>query len=288
MQTPSILEFDGISLFADTLGGALFSEPTPRVPAPALIGRPGELSRAAQIPVRSQPGNFPVLATHAYGAGRSAWLATDVFWRWKLGDERTEAQYNAFWEALLSWLAVGGKDRLETPVNTTIVPMDSPVDLQVRALGRDFTPRMDASVTALLSGPDGESQTVRLLPSIDEPGQYTHAGVLDQPGTWQVDYTVLFPDGDELRETAWFAMSATSPESRETAFREKSLRDVARITGGTYRSFDDWSDLSSLPVSETIPLVENRFRWTRTWPFLLMAFICFVLEWWLRRRHGLR
>jgi hypothetical protein len=288
IQVPSVLKFEGDSLFADLLGGVLFTEPSPLLPAPALVGRPNELSRAAQAPIRGQPGNVPVLVTHAYGAGRSAWLATDVFWRWKIGNERSEAQYTALWEALFSWLAVGGKDRLETPVNATIVPMDAPVDLRIRALGQDYTPRMDASVTALLTGPDGHSRTIRLLPSIDEPGQYTHADILDQPGTWRVDYAVLFPDGDELRETAWFAMAATSRESRETAFEEKLLRDMARLGGGVYRSFEDWSELTPLPVSNAIPLVEDRVHWTRTWPFLIVAFTFFVAEWWLRRRHGLR
>jgi hypothetical protein len=288
MESPYPLQFAGDSLFADYLGGVLFANPPPRLPGMAVIGRPGELSRAAQVPVRIQPGNLPLLVTQAYGAGRSAWLASNDTWRWKLGSERSAEQYTAFWEAVLSWLAVGGKDRLVAPLNATIVPMDEPVQLGIRVLGQDYTPRMDASVTALLTGPDGQSRSVRLQPSIDEPGWYTLADVLNQPGTWQVDYTVIFPDGDELREIAWFAMAATSPESRQTAFQEKTLRDIARISGGQYRSFRDWEQLLPLPVSETIPVAEYRIHWTRTWPFLLAAAILFLSEWWLRRRHGLR
>jgi hypothetical protein len=288
MENPGPLQFEADSVFADYLGGVLFADPPPRLPGMAVIGQPAELSRAAQVPVRIQPGNLPLLVTQAYGAGRSAWLASDETWRWRMGSKRAAEQYAAFWEAVLSWLAVGGKDRLEAPLNATIVPMDAPVDLGIRILGQDYTPRMDASVTALLTGPDGRSRTVRLQPSIDEPGRYVFADALGQPGTWQVDYTVIFPDGDELRETAWFAMAATSPESRRTAFQEKTLRDIARISGGQYRSFREWEEILPLPVSDDVPVVEVRIHWTRTWPFLLAAAILFLAEWWLRRRHGLR
>jgi hypothetical protein len=288
LESPYPIEFGGDSLFADYIGGVLFSNPPPRIPGMAAMGRPGELSRAAQVAVRVQPGNLPFLVTQAYGGGRSAWLATGEIWRWKLGNERSAERYTAFWEGLLSWLTVGGKDRLEAPVNATIVAMDEPVDLGIRILGQDYTPRMDANVTALLTGPEGQSRTVRLQPSIDEPGRYAYADVLEEAGTWQVDYSVIFPEGDELRETAWFAMAATSPESRQTAFQEQTLRDIARITGGTYRSFRDWNELAPLPVSDAIPLVEDRIHWTRTWPFLLVAALLFLTEWWLRRRHGLR
>jgi hypothetical protein len=282
------LQFDGRALFADFLGGPLFSTPSPAIPAGASLGRPKELSRAAAVPVRSKSNDQPILVTHAYGAGRAAWLASDALWKWKLESARGEVRYAEFWEAILSWLAVGGKDRMVTPANATVASIDTPVDLGINLLGRDYTPRMDATVSALITAPDGQTRNIRLVPDIDEPGHYLHREPLDQIGTWRIDYAALFPDGDELQKTAWLATAATSPESKQTAFQEKMLRDIARITGGAYHSYTEWTPRSPFPLSDKIPEVEDRIHWTRTWPFLLAAFGLLAAEWWLRRRHGLR
>jgi uncharacterized membrane protein len=288
LPTRANLRFDGTGIFADFLGSVLFADPPATIPAMSSFGIANELSRAAEVSVVTTPGDQPLLVSHAYGAGRAAWLASDSVWRWKLESKRGETQYNEFWEAVLSWLAVGGKDRLVAPINASIASIDEPVDLGINLLGRDYAPRMDASVSALLTGPDGQAKSIRLVPDIDQPGHYTHHELLDQAGTWQIDYAVLFPDGDELQETAWFAMAAISPESQQTAFQEKTLRDIARITGGVYHPYREWSPRSGFPLSAKIPKVEERIHWARSWPFLLVTFGFFAIEWWLRRRHGLR
>lgn len=282
------LQFEGTSLFADSLGGTLFSDPAPEIPRLAQIGRPQNLSRAVSVSVQAQPGNLPILATHAYGAGRAAWLATDSFWQWRFEGTRGKSQYQDFWEGLLSWLAVGGRDRMTTPINTTVTSMDEEVDLSMSLLGRDYSPKMDANVTALLTGPNGESKNIHLIPSIDTPGDYHYSESFGTAGTWRVDYSALFSDGDELAKTAWFVVAATSPESTQTSFQEKTLRDIARITGGSYHSYANVDDLSALPLSNQIPHIDRRIEWTRTWPFLLAAITLLFLEWWLRRKNGLR
>lgn len=282
------LLFEPEPLFSDAIGGLLFSSPVPVLPADSRLAIPVELSRAAQFPVRLRDGQSPVLVTHAYGAGRTAWLGSSSLWRWRFGDERARESFTAFWDSLLAWLAVGGKERVKTPLNASVVPVDGSTDIDIEILGRDFTPRMDATVTALLTDSGGAVSERQLMPSVDDPGRYTGSIEADQPGPWQIEYRVLFPDGEELTRKAWFAVAATSPETRQSAFDEKTLRDIARITGGTYLSHEEAFGSGKLPVSPSIPTIEDRFHWTRSWPFLLTALLLFLLEWWLRRRHGLR
>ncbi|NDV63221.1 VWA domain-containing protein [Puniceicoccales bacterium CK1056] len=282
------LQLEVNPLFTDQIGGALFNGPEPEIPAGAEVAVPSTLSRAAQVHASSEMEGYPLLVTQAYGAGRTAWLAGDFLWRWQLGSDRSSEQYSAFWQATLSWLATGGKERLVSPVNAQIIPVKEETSLDIRLLGADFTPRMDATVTGVITGPDGTISEQRLLPDIEEPGRYTLSLPLQKAGQYQVDYEALFPDGDRLIRSSWFALSSNSPESRETAFQEKTLRDIARVAGGEYRSFKNWKELLPLPVSDLIPQVEQKVHWTRSLPFLLAAITLFLIEWWLRRRHGLR
>lgn len=285
---PLALDLEVNPLFSDQSGGVLFSGAPPALPEGTPLAIPSGLSRAAQVPVATAQPRTPVLATQAYGAGRCASLTADFLWRWRLADARSSERFAAFWEAALSWLAVGGKDRLVAPVNATMVPIEEQASLGVTLLGRDYTPRMDASVKAILTGPKGTVSEQRLLPDIQQPGRYTLEIPLQVPGPYQIEYEALFPDGDRLTETSWFAVAATSAESRDTGFKEKTLRDIARITSGEYHSFKSWPDLLPLPVSDAIPLIESKSHWTRTLPFLVAALSLFLAEWWLRRRHGLR
>jgi hypothetical protein len=275
-------------LYPDAIGSALFSDPLPSIPAGTLVGVPAERSRSARSVARTRSEGHSLLVAHAYGAGRTAWLGTDATWRWRLGAEPARPVYDPFWEGLLTWLAVGGKERLEAPANARMVPLDEPADLGVRILGPDYSPRMDATVRAVVRTPEGTLHDRQLLPVVEDPGRYELPFNPDRPGAYQVDYTVIFPEGDELRRSAWFAVSASSPESRRTAFDEKALRDLARLTGGRYVGFDNWRELGPLPLSETIPAVETRINWTRSWVFLLLALACLSGEWWVRRRNGLR
>lgn len=275
-------------LFNDQIGGPLFTSPTPRLPAGALIAAPQSLSRAAQVPIRTTDPAVPLLVTHAFGAGRAAWLGSDALWRWQFGNDRDALRYQHLWEGLLSWLAVGGRDRMETPVHATLVALEDPVPLDIRLLGPDFTPRMDAHVTAFVTDPDGRVSSHRMQPALESPGLFQLALPLAVPGSYQVDYEAVFPEGDQISQRAFFTASADGPETRDVAFREQPLRDIARITGGTYRSFSNAADIVPLPLSAAIPVVQSTVSWTRSWPFLLVFIFIMIADWWLRRRMGLR
>lgn len=288
LQSAVPLDFESNPLYTDQVAGPLFSGPDPEIPAGARLSVPATLSRAALVQANTESGGIPVLVTQAYGAGRTAWLAGDFLWRWRLSSDRASEQYAAFWQGLLSWLAVGGKERLVAPVNARILPVEKETRMDIRLLGADYTPRMDASVSAVVTGPDGGILERRLLPDVEQPGHYTLSLPLSKPGPYRVDYEALFPDGDRVVRTSWFAVASTGAESRQTAFQEKALRDIARVTGGSYRSFNEWDELAPIPVSASIPLVDHEAHWTRSILFLLAAMTFFLLEWWLRRRHGLR
>jgi hypothetical protein len=282
-----VLQIEPFPLFADTLGGALFNTPSPTLPQdiPWLVGP--RLSRAASVPVRTR-SDQPVPAIHTFGAGRSAVLAADFLWRWQLDGDHSLLQSKELASGLISWLAAGRKQRLQAPLNGRVLAMESAVDFDITLLGDDFSPRMDGAVSVRLIAPNGTVSQTQLQPSTESPGLYKLQQSLHQQGGWQADYRAVLPDGSTIERSTRFALNASSPEWQDTGFREQALRDIARLTGGSYQHVTDSFQPQALPVSSNVPIIEQRFHWARTWPVFIAAMMLFILEWWLRRRHGLR
>lgn len=276
-------------LFSDQIGGPLLASPPPTIPAETLLHLPVRFSRSARQPVRLLQDEAAVLAIQAYGAGRTAYLAAPFAWSWALASDRGADRHRAFYQGLLAWLATGGKERLQTPLNGQLLPLGKEVPLDVELLGADYEPRMDARVSATITPPEGESESFSLQPDLGQPGQYKAAFELNQPGAYRVEYNASFPNGEELMREAWFSAAPTGPELIDVRPREQLLRDIARLTGGRFLDSSDRASADSeFPVAAAVPRRVDRFSWTRTWPFLLLAAALFVGEWWLRRRIGLR
>lgn len=283
------LQVEAHPLFSDLSGGALLGNPPLTVAAGTRLQIPSRLSRAARQPVRLRGQNQPVLAIQAYGAGRTAYMAGTFAWNWSLASERGAQRHRDFYQGLLGWLATGGKQRLETPLNSRLTSLDESTALDIRLLGADYEPRMDARVSATLTAPDGSAREVALQPDLGQPGHYRASVELSQPGAYRAEYRAVFPNGEELLREAWFSASPTGPEQIDVRPREQILRDLARITGGRFFPGERIEAISEqIPVSAAVPRRVDRFSWTRTWPFLLLGAALLLAEWWLRRRLGLR
>ncbi len=276
-------------VFREATGGVLFMPPGPYLPVDTPAATAVELSRGARVAARTEHGNLPVLALQAYGAGRVAFLGTDASWRWQMDSERGGEQYRIFWHYLLSWLAAGGKPRLEIPGHENVRPVGEPLALELRVLGRDFLPASEARVQARITGPGGEPlPEVTLTPSPYEPGLFTGLSVAKEPGEYRVSYHVTLPDGESLNRQEYFAAARQGRENEDIAFREQPLRDLARVTSGRYAPYTDAASLLPLKLAAGLPTIEERIYWTHNALFLALLLIAAGLEWFLRRRVGLR
>ncbi|QYY36682.1 vWA domain-containing protein [Ruficoccus sp. ZRK36] len=275
-------------LFDALAGGTLFRPPPLFLPGgrTAYVGR--ELSRGARTVLSTAQLDQPLLTLHAYGAGRVAYLGTSSTWRWRLSSEHGLRQHELFWRYLLGWLGSGGKPRLEMPLQGRIVPVDEPLALDVDVRGPDFLPAENARVSAVMTPASGEpGPPVNLVPDPSLPGRYQGTSQLDTPGEAHVEYRVSFPDGEELRQEAWFAGAHLGRENADLAFRERELRDLARVTGGEYVSWREVDSLDTVPLRADTPMLETRLYWTRNLTFTLILVLTVGIEWILRRRTGL-
>ncbi|MCB1123087.1 MAG: hypothetical protein KJT03_16150, partial [Verrucomicrobiae bacterium] len=282
------LEMTADPVFTGNKGGSLFQNPGPYLPENTPIYLGTSVSRGGRTSASTKGRESPILVVQAYGAGSTAYLGTENTWRWRMESEKGLEQHGLFWRQLLFWLASGGKERMDMPLQGTVQSLDSEVDLDLKVRAQDFGPESQARVSAFVEKPNGETADVLLNPSLTLPGQYEGDFLPDEPGEFRVRYSVVYEDGELLEHDAYFAVSPTGPELSDTTFMESTLRDVARLSGGTYTSYRDWKSLNELPVADHIPVVQRRVYWAHSWPYFIVLALLLLSEWYRRRILGLK
>ena len=282
------LELEVNPVFTGGKGGSLFQTPGPFLPenTPVYLGT--SVSRGGRTSAATRGRNNPILVVQAFGAGSTAYLGTENTWRWRMESEKGQEQHSLFWRQLLFWLASGGKERLDMPLQGTVQSLESQVDLDLKVRAQDFGPESEARVSAFIEKPDGERADILLNPSLTLPGKYEGDFLPTEAGEFHVRYSVEYTDGELLEHDAFFAVSPTGPELSDTSFRESLLRDVARLTGGSYASYRDWKSMRDIPIADHIPVVQHRVYWAHSWPVLAALALFLLGEWYRRRILGLK
>jgi len=283
------LELAQEPVFSAAAGGTLFTPPGLFLPKEEWVISAAVMSKASRSVLRTKAQDAAIMALQAYGAGRVIFLGTGSTWRWRMDSTRGVEQHRLFWRYLLGWLGAGGKPRLEMPIQGEVQSLQNPVGLDLTVRGQDFRLSEDARVKATVTTPSGEVLPPQVLvPEMLEPGVYTGATLLNEPGEYKVDYDIAFPQGEHLHRQAFFVGEFSGQENADLRFREKAMADIARITRGDYISYRDIDTIEALQVSPTLPMLQERVYWTRNWMYLVLIVCVFGMEWYLRRRIGLR
>ena len=282
------LDLEADPVFTGSKGGSLFQNPGPFLPenTPVYLGT--NMSRGGRASASTKGRDNPILVVQAFGAGSTAYLGTENTWRWRMESDKGMEQHGLFWQQLLFWLASGGKERLDMPLQGTVQSLDSQVDLDLKVRAQDFGPESEARVTATIEKPSGERSEVLLNTSLTLPGKYEADFLAGEAGEFHVRYSVEYGDGELLEHDAFFAVSPTGPELSDTSFKESLLRDVARLTGGIYTSYRDWRSIDRIPVADHIPVVQRRVYWAHSWPYFAVLALFLLGEWYRRRILGLK
>lgn len=245
-------------------------------------GKPG--ARAAAV---LRDGRTPVLVAQSYGSGRTAYLAMQHTWRWRLGDAAGEVSHRAFWQGLLTWLASSSKPRIRAECDGQKVGVGEGMNLAVEVLGTDFRPTPDAQVNATVTQEDGNETQVLLDPAAGSPGRYEAVYFPQTSGRHDVRYHISLRDS-ELEHEVSFLARQTGTEAWDTSYKEDVLRDVARITEGRFWHYDQVAGIRDLPLSRHVPVKKTRHYWTERWYALVLLSAVLAFEWFLRRRIGLK
>jgi uncharacterized membrane protein len=229
----------------------------------------------------------PLLAIENFGHGRTAVLATEGTWRWKMLQDHTDITDFTFWKQLLHWLVT------ETPgqvvASTPHQVLSDDTELPLRAVVRDKTyqPVAGASVEATITRPDAQVSVVEMKPDPLEPGTYTADYSADKTGAYVAE-VVARQDKTELgRDSLTFRREDGVAENFGAAQNKDLLQTLSSDTDGNYYTPSKAKRLpDEIAVSEAgITAHDNLDIWDMPILFLLVIAIRGG-EWLLRRRWG--
>lgn len=283
------LEVDGDNVFPQGTAPSLTGAPGPHLPADFPAARARDLKKAARPAMSLKEGDGTVLAVQNYGSGRVAWMSFQGSWRWRLLGGGGRSRHSAFWEHLAVWLASSSKERLNIPWRGTVAAPGEQFRLSASLLTSDYQPAHGAAVTALITAPDGRTEELQMLPSIERSGLFETLFTPRHPGEYRAAVSADFSDGERLVGDAFFLASPGGSEMADPGYRGEVLKDVARISGGSFFDAASIGRLASgVPIFREVPrrTIESHPLESRGFIALLLAVV--AGEWYARRRIGLK
>lgn len=233
---------------------------------------------------------MPVLVVGTPGRGRSMVLSSDSSFRWGIttaGRTGDASAYDRFWDRGLRWL---GRDPLLDParISTDREHYGPGAKLRATVLLRDARYQPFGQRAFRLSLLDDRGQAQREI-AIETDAEGRANAELPAPAVAGAYSLVVREEGaaEPLAEEV-FVVEAGGDELADPRARPQLLGKLADVTGG--RALRDVTSVSL----DDLPRTRSRMLGTHvTKPFATpWFFACFVavfgLEWWLRRRFGLR
>lgn len=266
-----------------------------QLPTFTQYGRVDGAKPGAQIWAVHQTDDGPhgrrvLMASQRYGAGLSAVLCIQNFWRWRLAKDSDPQQFDRFWRQLFRFLGdVGRQDvaihlaeqelRPDSDVRITLEKQPNP-KIAVES-GRKFLVRVEDKDKTVL-----REETLELEPlhPVDMSFHAAKAGV----------YTVSVSDSMKVPASSrQIEIRDLNLEFQDTARNMETLRQWAAVSDGLALKAEECPDASDLVRSITTKIEESKKNKQNRHPIGLNGWVLsFVLatlggEWLLRKKWGL-
>ena len=201
-----------------------------------------------------------IMAVQRFGKGRSALLATDTLWRWRLGTSSSNNDYEIFWENLASWLGGGGDSSSSwiLPTCYTVAGNEFRAGFKMPVSGKKA---MEFSITC------GENRTQLEMRPTKEEGIFECRFVPEKPGVYKISA------GDIA--SAYFTVAGKSTENKELEMLEPDIAGLKRLEAASNVSViegDRELDPTSLFASKEDVIKEKKDfpLWRAGWIFILV------------------
>ena len=231
----------------------------------------------------TEVGQLPLLITQQFGRGHAYVLASGGTWRWQMSMPVEDQSHETFWRQLLRALVASAP----TSVSLTASTDAGSTGVSLRSEFRDdaFRPVDDIGVTAVVTHQDGDSWSIDLVPSADEPGVFQADISPTASGTWYFE-AVAERNGEPI-DVARTSIHYESGQAEYFNFRRDSraLQRLSEATGGRYLEPDELDALPDLLRYSSSGITETDYRpiWDAPAVFLLLLLLKGG-EWMLRRR----
>jgi len=224
-----------------------------------------------------------LLITQQFGRGHAYVLASGGTWRWQMSMPVEDQSHETFWRQLLRALVASAPNSVSLTASTDA----GSTGVSLRSEFRDdaFRPVDDIGVTVVVTHQDGDSWSIDLVPSVDEPGVFLADISPTASGTWYFE-AVAERNGEPI-DVARTSIHYESGQAEYFNFRRDSraLRRLSEATGGRYLEPDELDALPDLLRYSSSGITEMDYRpiWDAPAVFLLLLLLKGG-EWMLRRR----
>lgn len=234
--------------------------------------------------------DMPIVATQWYGQGQVIYLGTDETWRWRYNVQ--DKHFIRFWGQIIyqvglpSLMGESAK-RVQASLERSQAVLDQPGSIFVRLLDKNYKPRRDPQVEALLDYLDAKPgqeriRKITLQTIAGRDGEYRALLAHDKPGRWELK--IANPD---VNTFAYRVELPPRHELEESGMAEKTLRELAETSGGRFYREEDLPSLADA-------IEQRQVQFTRRQEILLwnpLAFLLFLVlitaEWLVRKFSNL-
>lgn len=258
-----------------------------------LTPKPGARVLASGVNQTSpdQESDGPAMLTQKFGQGKVVAFAIGDYWRWafrKKDDEQTPPVEQS-WRQLVRWMMSDVQKRLSVERDTSGAVTNNQ-QLNIRVLDPSYEPAGQAQVQVEVTDPAGETFRVPALPSMNEVGQFVAKVPQSLENGYRAQITASVPGTgqDLVTEIAWVHEPMVN-EMESLGIHRDNLQELANQTGGRVIEWSEIAKMTSVIPNERIPIKETVVEplWHR-WYMLVLAAGCFCIEWFIRRRHGMK
>jgi uncharacterized membrane protein len=234
--------------------------------------------------------DYPLVAWHRYGNGKSLFVGTEELWRLRL--EVGDRFHARFWGQTIQFLTLsrllGQNKRISLETNRRTYSSSEQVRVFANVLTESFEPVVQPSYTVLLERKDAVDSEVELelTPVLKSPGLFSGVHIAAEDGTYVLKTR---PADAEISNTIEFEVLSVPLEDRETAMQEEIVRQIAEQSGRERMSLCDLADLPGAlgdGGEQTTVIRMEKDLWDI--PMLFIMLVVFAgIEWYMRRKENL-
>jgi len=249
------------------------------LPQPDRIGalRASEILTATDLDqtasVLARAGGVPAIVDAPSGDGRIVVAGAMDAWRYR---DQDDGAFDRFWQSLAQQLAVKGEP-LRVTLGDPLAASSSRMPFTIRL--QSFAPEASIEAAAVMRCNDEAPQAIRLWPN-GPMGEFRGEVPAAGPGSCTLEGTIAGHPFDAAIAVI------DRPQRGVGLIMEKLVREMSLRHGTVVASGDETALARTMTLSDSsTPAV---VRPMRAWWWLLPFAGCLSMEWWLRRRLGLR
>lgn len=276
---------------APDVSARIWSHVKPMYGLPQLAGPKSGANVLLRLPKANEADpDYPLVAWHRYGTGKSLFVATEDLWRMRL--EVGDRFHARFWGQTIQFLTLsrllGANKQISIETDSNSYSAGDQIRIFANVLTESFEPVTGERYEIELQEKDNpdSATTIELSAVESTPGLYSGSYLAAKDGKYEVRSE---PQDAEVSNTAEFSVKTVDLEDRETSMQPDVARQAAEISGGRQLSLAGLGDfVANLPPEkqQTNTVKIERDLWdTPLWFLLLVIFA--GAEWYLRRKDNL-